>query len=172
MKQLQKKALKKFMKNKDFKYDKDVVVIMENIQYARNVAAFFRTADGLGIKKLYLTGISRKPPFGKSLKKASRHKEKRVNWEYIENTSLVIDKLKEEGYKIIALEITDEPQKYHNYEYPQKVALIAGSEVFGVKPDTLKQCDDSVFIPMYGKGRSLNVHIASAIVLSHIIHCG
>lgn len=158
------------MKRKDFTHDKDVVVIMENIQYVRNVAAFFRTADGLGITKIYLTGISKKPPFKKHIKKVSRRKEYNVDWEFVEDTSVVIKKLKKENYKIIALEITDNPNKYFEYDYPEKVALIAGSEVFGVKGDTLELCDDSVFIPMYGKGKSLNVHISTAIVLGHIIH--
>jgi tRNA (guanosine-2'-O-)-methyltransferase len=171
MKQLQKKQLKRFMKNKDFKHQKDVVVVMENIQYARNVASFFRTADGLGIAKLYLTGISRKPPFGKSLKKASRKKENKVEWEYEKKTAKVIDKLKQEGYSIIALEITDECVPYNKFEFPDKVALIVGSEVFGIKPATLDRCETSVFIPMYGKGRSLNVHVATSIVLAHIVNC-
>lgn len=169
MKQLNRKQLKKFYKQHKFKHDKDIVVILENIQYARNVASFFRTADALGITKIYLTGISPTPPFGKDLRKASRNKEKVVKWEYKEETGNAIENLKSEGYKIFALELTDVSKPYFKVKYPKKIAIIAGNESYGITNATLKHYDEAVFIPMYRKGRSLNVQVALAILGYQII---
>jgi tRNA (guanosine-2'-O-)-methyltransferase len=168
VKQLQKKALKKFTKKQNPPNQREIVVIWENIQNVRNVASFFRTLEAMNVKKFYLTGVSQQPPFDKNLQKASRRKERKVDWKHVEETSTVVNKLQKQDFEIIALEITDDPIPYYDYQYEDKVALIAGSEVFGIKPDTLKRCDKAVYIPMYGKGLSLNVHVASAIALAHI----
>ena len=70
MRQLHKKEVKK-LKVSLPSPSKDVVLILENIEYARNVASIFRTADATGVKKIYLTSSSAKPPFGKDLEKIS-----------------------------------------------------------------------------------------------------
>ena len=78
MKQLRGKEIKKYFKNKP-KRDYDVVVVLENIQYAKNVANIFRTSESAGVKKIYLTGISHHPPFGKDLKKFHEVLKMRLN---------------------------------------------------------------------------------------------
>lgn len=168
MKQLNKKEIKKFLK-KPVKRDQQIYLVLENLQYAVNVASIFRVADAAAVKRIYLTGISHKPPFGNDLQKTSRHKEDSVDWVYEDAASSVLSKLKKEGFKIIAIELTDTAK--HLFELPEmleneeKICFVAGSEVFGVNRPTLAECDDSVFIPMYGKGASLNVSHAVAIVL-------
>ncbi|MBU0976033.1 MAG: TrmH family RNA methyltransferase [Patescibacteria group bacterium] len=167
MKQLTKKEIKKTFKK--LKRSKDMILILENIQYARNVASIFRTADAAGVMKIFLTGISHKPPFGKDLVKASRHKEKVIPWEYNTSTGNVIQKLKKNGYTVIAIEITDFSIPHSRLEQEikgnRKVAFIAGSEVYGITRKTLEKCDLSVHIPMIGKGRSLNVTTSVGIIL-------
>jgi tRNA G18 (ribose-2'-O)-methylase SpoU len=159
MKALNKKEIKKkFKKNKR---DKEIYVLIENIQYARNVASIFRTCDAAGVRKLLITGISTTPPFGKDLTKASRAKEKSVQWEYFENTGKAIKKLKHLGFKVYAVELTLE-KKIENEE---KVCFLVGNEVHGVKKETLASVDDSIYIPMYGRGASLNVGVSLAVVL-------
>ena len=74
------------------------------------------------------------------------------------------------GFRLIALEVTENAQPYHEYSYPQKVCLIAGHEDHGVTRDVLANCDDAIFIPMYGKGRSHNVATALTIATYHILH--
>ncbi|MDD3647580.1 MAG: TrmH family RNA methyltransferase [Candidatus Dojkabacteria bacterium] len=167
MKQLNKKEIKKAFKH--IKRSRSIALILENIQYARNVAGIFRTADAAGVAKIFLTGISHKPPFGKDLVKASRHKEKVVSWEYNKSTGKVVDKLKRDGYKIVAIEITDKSFPHYalidNFRNEKKLAFIAGSEVYGITKKTLARCDASVHIPMIGKGRSLNVTTSVGIIL-------
>jgi tRNA G18 (ribose-2'-O)-methylase SpoU len=168
MRQLRKKEIKKFFKDNTNKREQQIYVIVENVEYARNVAQIFRTADAAGVRRLYLTGISHLPPFGKDLVKVSRHKEKSVEWQA--TTSLeAIKELKKQGFVIIAIEITDNavalPELAELAAQHHKICLVVGSEVYGVVNKTLAECDHAVFIPMYGKGASLNVSHSLAIAL-------
>lgn len=167
MKQLQKKEAKKLFK--EFKREKEIVLLLENIQYATNVAQIFRTADAAGVRNIYLTGISQKPPFGKDLRKTSRNKEQSVQWKYEETSGKVIESLKKRDYTVIAVEITDEgiihtdlPEKLKNQD---KICFVLGSEVYGVTKKTLERCHFSTFVPMYGRGASLNVGVSAGIIL-------
>lgn len=167
MNQLNKKEVKKLFK--EDKRDKEIALILEDIQYARNVATIFRTCDAAGVRRLYLTGITTTPPFGKDLKKASRNKEKSIEWIYKEESGKTIANLKKQGYKIIAIELTD--KGFTNLELASKiksldkVCFIAGNEVHGVKKSTLEKCDASVYLPMYGRGGSLNVGVSIGAIL-------
>lgn len=166
MKTLLKKEIKKLFK--EYKQEYDFVLIVENMQYARNVAEIFRIADALKVKKVLLTGISQKPPFGKDLVKVSRSKETHVNWEYTQKSFNEIDKLKKEGYIVTALEITDESLDIKSFKSNlknKKIALVLGNEVYGVTKELLGHCDSSIFLPMYGKGASLNVSVSAGICL-------
>ncbi len=168
MRQLNKKEVKK--KYKEFpKRSKEIVVVLENIEYARNVASIFRTAEAAGVKKLFLTGISKVPPFGKEMRQVSRNKETSLQWEYEDSTGEVIKKLKKQGFYVCAIELTDTSVTLANLNKAligkEKVAFIAGSEVFGTKKTTLEHCDMGVEIPMFGKMSSLNVSVSVGIVL-------
>lgn len=168
MKRLNKKEIKKFFKDVPSRTI-EVVLVCEHIKYARNIASIFRTADAAGVSKLYLTGITHKPPFGKDLRKVSRNKEKSVHWQSDDKSDNVINKLNKEGFLTIAIEITDESVDCSRLpkilEGQSKVAFVVGNEVYGVRQDTLDLCDKAVYIPMFGKGGSLNVAVSAAVVL-------
>ena len=170
MKALSKKEAKKLFKEIPAR-EREIVLMLENIQYARNVAGIFRTADAAGVNKMYLTGISQHPPFGKEMKQVSRSKEKSVHWEMVEKDKLpkLIEKMKGFGYYFVALEIADEGQPIENLpkllKGKDKVVIVAGSEVFGLTKATISMCDAAVYIPMYGRGGSLNVTASVAIAL-------
>ncbi len=162
IKKLSPKAVKKA--NKQYKQERDIVIIAENMSYARNVASLFRIADALHASKVYLTGESHHPPFGKDLGKVSRGKEKVVAWQHLPTTAEVIEILKKESYEIIAVEQCEESQTYTDVVYPQKVAFLVGSEMFGLAKKSAELADQAVVIPMFGKGGSINVHVALAVV--------
>ena len=81
-----------------------------------------------------------------------------------------MEELKGQGYWIVALEITDECQPYWVVDVPGKVALVLGNEDHGVTRSCLALCDAAMFVPMYGKGKSLNVHVSLAVVGYHLLH--
>lgn len=165
--QLRKQEVKKLFKKT--KRTKKISILLENVEYARNVASIFRTAEAGGVEKIYLTGISQKPPFGKDLRKASRSTEKMIPWEYIEGSRKVINRLKKEGYKIVAIELANNAvsndQISNLIADTDKVCFVFGSEVFGVNKRTLEVCDGFVYMPMYGKVGSLNVGVSVGVVL-------
>ena len=168
MKQLRGKKVKKYFK--DFpKRPQKISLILENIQYAKNVANMFRTAESAGVEKVYLTGISRRPPFGKDLQKVSRWAEHKVAYEYFEKTLDLIPKLKADGWCIIAVELTDASILLGDLEAyimdKGKICFVLGNEDSGVNRTTLELCDTAVMIPMYGKNASLNVTVSAGIVL-------
>lgn len=156
------KAVKKA--NKQYNQEREIVLIAENMTYARNVASLFRIADALGAKEVYLTGESHHPPFGKDLAKVSRGKENKVPWQFVQETSTVVDKLQKDAFQVIAVEQCTESILFTEHKYPAKIALLVGSEMFGLAKKSAALADAAVVIPMYGKGGSLNVHVALSIV--------
>jgi tRNA (guanosine-2'-O-)-methyltransferase len=99
-----------------------------------------------------------------------RFKSDRVPWRYERDPIEAIRGLKEDGYHMVAVELVDIAVPYHRYDYPSKSCLVVGHEDHGVTKATLGACDAAVFLPMYGKGLSLNVHVALSIVVYHILH--
>lgn len=144
-----------------------IVVILPNIRSAHNVGAMFRTADGAGVDKIYLTGYTPCPPHPR-LDKVSLGAEKWVPWEYSKQTGRLLKKLKEQGYNIVALEQT--PKSVNMYEWtPQyPLALIVGNEKTGVTKNLLKYCDTEIELDMKGKKKSLNVSVAAGITMYYI----
>ena len=163
--------LKRF--NRDYKranpVKRELVALLQSVEYPANVGSAFRVADGAGVQELVLTGITPTPPHP-TIDKVGRFKSLKVPWRYEKEPVTAIQQLKEEGYTIVAVELSDTAVPYHTFTYPQKTALVVGHEDHGVTKATLGVCDAAVFLPMYGKGQSLNVHVAFSIVLYHILH--
>jgi 23S rRNA (guanosine2251-2'-O)-methyltransferase len=146
--------------------------LLDNIRSAWNVGSIFRTADGLGVSKLYLCGITPTPD-NEAVRKTSLGAEETVAWEYSRNAMETAKKLKGEGYRVIALEqdersipidtLVPERSAAQSKGMLTKDVLILGNEVTGVDPGLLDLCDLIVHIPMHGQKRSFNVEVAFAI---------
>lgn len=143
------------------------VLILPNIRSGHNVGAMFRTADGAGVDKLYLTGYTPRPPHTQ-VDKVSLGAEKWIPFEHFKSTVPVIKKLKKQGFHIIALEQTKNSDNIYQWKPQFPLALIVGNEKTGVTPNILKYCDRAVHLPMRGKKNSLNVSIAAGIAIYHI----
>lgn len=163
--------LKRFLRDYKRKHrpTRQVAALLQSVEYPVNVGSIFRMADAAGVSQLVLSGITPTPP-NPTIEKVGRAKNNNVPWSYEQDAVTAARQLKEEGYRIVALELTSEAVPYHTYNYPQRTCLVVGHEDHGVTRATLAACDASVFIPMYGKGRSMNVHVALSIVLFHILH--
>jgi len=154
----------------------DIIVIAHNIRSTHNVGAIFRTAEGFGISKIFLSGYTPYPriindtrlphiaeKLTKQISKTALGAEAIVPFEYSEQPPL--DTLKNEGYRIVALEQAKDSIPMASYSSPQKVALLLGEEVEGITADLLAQCQDIIEIPMVGKKESFNVSVATGIAL-------
>jgi len=154
--------------------NRKTILILPNIRSTINVGAIFRTADAIGIDKVYLVGITPRPTdkFGriqKDIAKSALGAETWISWEYKEKLIPLINKLKKEGYKIIAIEQDKKSVDYKKIKIKNNVAIILGEEVNGLSKNILNKCDLITEIPMYGKKESLNVSVACGIALFRIL---
>ena len=165
--------LKRFLRDykRQHRPSHELVALLQSVAYPANVGSVFRVADGAGLTELVLTGITPAPPHP-TIEKVGRFKNLRVPWRYEQEPLTAVAQLKERGYHIVAVELADTAVPYHDYDYPEKCCLVVGHEDHGVTKAVLGQCDAAVFIPMYGKGLSLNVHVALSIVVYHVLHNG
>jgi 23S rRNA (guanosine2251-2'-O)-methyltransferase len=140
-----------------------VYVVLNSIRSSYNVGAIFRTSDGAMIQKLYLCGYTPHPP-KKEVLKTALGSENSIEWEYVKEAKDIILKLKKEGIKICALELTENSRPHFslsNSDFP--MALIVGNEITGVQQDLLDLCDFSIEIPQFGIKQSLNVAVAYGV---------
>ncbi len=143
-----------------------VIAVLENIRSAYNVGSVFRTADAFLIESIFITGYTAMPPH-KEIKKTALGAEDSVNWKYFKTTKEAIEHLRENEYKVYAVEqVTNSLSLENIAELPaEKIAFIFGNEVSGVEPETISVCDGCVEIPQFGMKHSLNISVAAGIVL-------
>jgi len=150
-----------------------LTVILSDIRSVHNVGSIFRTADAAGVEKIYCCGYTPTPldRFGRvrqDFAKVSLGAEASVAWEYIESAVEAIKKLKDNDWKIFAVEQAKNSIPYDRIPKLKlgggKVALMMGNEVGGIPAAILKKCDAILEIPMRGKKESLNVSVAFGIV--------
>jgi tRNA G18 (ribose-2'-O)-methylase SpoU len=168
MKQLRGTPLKRFLRSLP-QPPTDLAIVCQSVAYPVNVGSIFRIADGLNATEVLLTGITPTPPHP-TISKVGRDKDRRMPWRYVDRPEAALEELRAHGFWIAALEISERSQPYYAVEYPRRVALVLGNEDHGVTRSCLALCDAAVFVPMYGAGKSLNVHIALAVVGYHILH--
>ena len=158
---------------------KDFYVICDNIRSLENIGSIFRTSDALGVSKIFLCGISGKPPHQK-ISKTALGAEKTVPFEYYRQTSRLIDKLKKPSFakgfgrardkiQIVALEQDKKAIIYTKFKPKFPLALILGNEVKGVSKKILKKADKIIFLPMSGQKESLNVSVSFGVAGYEII---
>ena len=143
------------------------VLVLPDIRSAHNVGAMFRTADGAGVDKIYLTGYTARPPHPQ-LDKVSLGAEKWLPSEYHRQTWRLLTQLREKGYNIVALEKTATSRNLFGFKPKFPLALVVGNEKTGVTKNLLKYCQSAVHIPMAGKKSSLNVSVAAGVAMYQI----
>jgi tRNA G18 (ribose-2'-O)-methylase SpoU len=143
---------------------KKIFAILHNIRSCYNVGAIFRTCDAIAIEKIYLTGYTPTPERNpEKIRKTALGAEETVKWEYEKNVGKLIEKLKKEGIKIVALETEKSALPHFKFKPKFPLAILVGNEKRGIDKRTLKKADFIVKIPMFGKKESLNVAVAFSI---------
>lgn len=158
-----------------------LILIAHNLRSSHNVGSLLRTAEGLGVETVYLTGYTPYPMLAgdarlphlamkidKQISKTSLGAEKSIDWQHEDEIEPLITKLRKQDFTIAALEQAPGSVKLLDYRAPNKVAIIVGREVEGIEPEVLRLCDEILEIPMSGKKESFNVVQAAAMALYHI----
>lgn len=147
-------------------------VLLHNIRSIYNVGSIFRTADAVGIKKIYLTGYTPTPTDAlgnqkEAFTKTSLGAERSVEWEYMQNISGLLGRLKKQGMRIAAIEQSPRAIPLEQTQFTKKdlarVVLMLGNEVKGISTQLLARADSVIEIPMQGKKESLNISVAFGI---------
>ena len=155
-----------------------VAVLLDNVRSMYNVGAFFRTADGVGLKKMYLCGITSHPP-QKAISKTALGAEEVVSWEHNWDAVQAAEELRRNGFEIAAIETTSKSVDLFEWQPKFPVCVAFGHEVEGLRPELLALADTHVRIPMLGRKGSLNVATAAGVVFYELLrkhrmlrHCG
>ncbi len=143
-----------------------LVVILDNIRSLNNIGSVFRTSDAFLIEKIYLCGISATPPH-REIHKTALGSTESVEWEYFEDTLEIVNILKKRDYIIISVEQVADSVELNKFtpEENKKYALVLGNEVKGVRQDVVDSSDICIEIPQLGTKHSLNISVATGIVL-------
>ncbi len=160
---------------------RDIVLIAHNLRSAHNVGSLLRTAEGLGVSKIYLTGYTPFPKttrdkrlphmaskIDKQISKTALGAEKSIPWMHAEDVHKIVQTLKQEDYLVVGLEQTEDSVKLPEFSPPQKLAIIVGREVEGIEKALIELCDKIVEVPMFGTKESFNVVQAAAMALYHV----
>ena len=142
-----------------------VVLVLDDIRSLNNIGSVFRTADAFLLEKIYLCGITGKPPH-REINKTALGATETVSWEYQENIMTTLESLRKKGYSIAAVEQADQSISLEKFKPGQtKWALVFGNEVYGVNDECVRTADAVVEIPQFGTKHSLNISVSVGIVV-------
>ncbi len=152
----------------EFKHTEKIplIVVLDNIRSCNNIGSVFRTCDALLVEKILLCGITATPP-NKEIHKTALDAENSVGWKYYEKTENAIAELKNNGFKVYAIEQVENSILLPGFHPKQgeKIAVIFGNEVKGVQQKVVNICDGSIEIPQFGTKHSFNISVSAGIVL-------
>lgn len=137
-------------------------LVLDQIRSAFNVGSVLRTADGLGIEKVHLTGYTPTPLEDKTARTALGS-EASVDWDHTADVTSLFPLLKSQGLRLIAFETSEDAIDLQEPFIPEPTAFVFGNERFGLSPDLLALCDEVRILPMHGQKNSLNVGVMAAI---------
>lgn len=143
-----------------------LIIVMDDIRSLNNIGSVFRTADAFLVEKIYLCGITAKPPH-KEIQKTALGATDTVDWEHYEKVTDVIKKLQSEGVTVLAIEQVEQAYLLDTFtlDKSKKYALVFGNEVYGVSQDAVALCDGCIEIPQLGTKHSLNIAVSAGIVI-------
>ena len=161
-KELNRISIREFKSSKKY----PIIIVLDNIRSLNNIGSVFRTADAFLIEAVYLCGITAKPPH-REIQKTALGATESVKWKHFNSTNEAIKELKNNSYKIAAIEQTENSILLNNYSpnKNEKIALIFGNEVNGVEQEAINLSDLVIEIPQYGTKHSLNISVSVGILI-------
>ena len=143
-----------------------IIIVLDNVRSLNNIGSVFRTADAFLIKKIYLCGITAKPPH-KDIQKTALGATETVDWEYVENIDDVLAALKAENVQVLAVEQAENAIMLNDFSVSKNktYALVFGNEVKGVQQKVVTASDAVIEIPQLGSKHSLNISVSTGVVL-------
>jgi tRNA G18 (ribose-2'-O)-methylase SpoU len=143
-----------------------VAVVLDNVRSMHNIGSIFRTADGFAVEQICLCGITARPPH-REIEKTALGATQSIYWTYYEDVLKAIEKLRLEGYQVIAVEQAEDSTMLNDFKpvAGKKYALVFGNEVNGVSEQVMQTIDICIEIPQFGTKHSFNIVVSAGIVL-------
>ena len=143
-----------------------MIIVLDNIRSLNNIGSVFRTSDAFLIEKIYLCGITAKPPH-KDIHKTALGSTDTVDWDYVENTLSLVEKFKVKGVKVLSIEQAENTTMLDTFipESNTKYAVVFGNEVKGVSQEVVDVSDTVIEIPQFGTKHSLNISVSAGVVI-------
>jgi tRNA G18 (ribose-2'-O)-methylase SpoU len=143
-----------------------LIVVLDNIRSLNNIGSVFRTSDAFLIEKIYLCGITAKPPH-KDIHKTALGSTDTVVWEYVKDTLKAVKSLHAQGVKVIAIEQAENAMMLNEFqpEANTTYAIVFGNEVKGVQQEVVNASDVVIEIPQFGTKHSLNISVSCGVVV-------
>lgn len=145
-------------------------IILDGVLDKQNVGMMFRLSDALCVECVHLCADSPAPP-NKLISRTARSADRHVPYTYHEKVEDCIQELKNQGFTVVALEITNRSKAIQIFDFKAmgKLAFVVGSEQRGVSKAALANVDCSAHIPMHGIGFSMNVACSLAVALYEVV---
>mgnify|MGYP000903222119 CR=1 len=148
-----------------------IIIVLDNVRSMNNVGSVFRTSDAFLIEKIFLCGITPKPPH-RDIQKTALGATETVDWEHKSSTLETIEELKTQGYIIYSIEQTKNSIMLNDFSFPkgEKIAIVFGNEVDGVSQEVVNLSSGVIEIPQFGTKHSLNISVSAGIVIWELIN--
>ena len=144
-----------------------IAILLDRVRSIHNVGSFFRTGDCAGVEKIFLCGYTAYPP-RPEISKVALGADETVPWEYVKDSEKMVRSIKDQGYRLIAVEQTDQSKNLYENPPPQTSCLVFGNEVDGISYEILQHCESALDLPMMGTKESLNVSVCGGAVLFEV----
>ncbi len=140
----------------------DLTVVMDNVNKAHNLSAIIRSCDGVGVGEIHAVSY-RKSIYTEQ--KAAAGASKWVTMNMYPDIETVYRKLSEKGMQILVATNREGCRDFRSVDYTIPTALVVGAEWDGISEEAIKGANHAIMVPMLGMGESLNVSVATAVIL-------
>ena len=152
----------------EFKKAKKIglTVVLDNIRSLNNIGSVFRTSDAFRVDEILLCGITATPPHI-DIHKTALGAEDSVSWRHFDQTMDAVNELKQAGYTVYSIEQAENSTSLSDLslDIDKKYAIVLGHEVHGVQQSVIDASHGCIEIPQYGTKHSLNISVATGIVV-------
>lgn len=141
-----------------------LALLLESVTSPFNVGSIARSAAAFGVERIWLTGNAATPDHP-STQKTAMGTDRFMTWQRTKRSAEAAEAARDQGFRVVAIELTSQSLPLHETELPRDVCLAIGSEDHGCSPALLSASDLVAYIPQIGRVGSLNVGVATGIAL-------
>jgi len=159
--------MEQFIEIANTRNEKPFIVVCDEVEDPHNLGAITRSAEACGVHGIVIPK-HRSVQVNHTVTKASAGATEHLPFTRVSNTGTAIDELKKMGVWIVGTD-SKAPKYYTEIDYNMPVAIVVGNEGKGLRRLIKDKSDFLVRIPMYGKVSSLNVSVATALLLYEVV---